>query len=137
MFGPVSEGMRLFKSGAKIAVLGYSEAPHRVVVKVVSYLRDEGNRIVGVNPGLARARKLDIPIKASLGDLEEAVDIIQVFRKSSALPGIGREVLALPWRPTMIWCQQGVIDIMFGEEMERHGISVVMDACPYALRSFL
>jgi len=137
MFGPVSEGMRLFKNGAKIAVVGYSEAPHRVVVKVARYLCDEGNQIVGINPGLARAEKLDIEIKPNLKALDGPVDIIQIFRKSSALPEIGREILALPWKPKMIWCQQGVMDIMFGEDMERHGISVVMDACPYALRSFL
>ena len=137
MFGPVSEGMRLFKSGVKIAVVGYSEAPHRVVVKVSRYLLEEGNQIIGINPKLARAEKMDIPIVATLADLAEPVDIIQVFRKSAALPELGREVLALGWKPQMIWCQQGVIDILFGEEMEQHGISVVMDACPYALRSFL
>lgn len=137
MFGPVSEGMRLFKRGSSIAVLGYSEAPHRVVVKVSRYLLEEGNNLTGVNPTMDKARVLEINVVPKLDDLQEPVDIIQVFRKSAYLPSIAQEIKALSWKPKLVWCQQGVIDIMFGEELEAHGVNVVMDACPYALRSFL
>ena len=137
MFGPVSEGMKLFKNGSTVAVIGYSESPDRIVLKVTKYLLEEGNTVIGINPNLEKAVKTDISVVANLQDIKEPVDIIQVFRRSSALAGIGQEITNLSWKPKLIWCQQGVLDIMFQEEMERIGIPVVMDACPYALRSFL
>lgn len=137
MFGPVSEGMRLFHSGASIAVVGYSEKPHRVSLKVTRYLLEEGSTIIGVNPSLPKAEKMDISMKATLGELEGSVDIIQVFRNSSHLPALADEILGLGWRPKMVWCQQGVVDIGFQQKLEDAGIAVVMDACPYALRSYL
>ena len=137
MFGPVSDGMRLFKNRSSIAVVGYSENPHRIVSKVTKYLLDEGNQVVGINPNLLQSREYHIPVKPSLADLKDGSDIIQIFRNSSALPDLAKEIKALPWRPKMVWCQQGVIDLYFQQELERLGIPVVMDACPYALRSFL
>lgn len=136
MFGPVSEGMRLFRNKASVAVVGYSEKPTRVSFKITNYLLSEGNPIIGINPNLKTSTN-GIPVKARLGDLDESVDIIQVFRNSSALPNLADEILALTWKPKMVWCQQGVVDMVFQERLERAGIPVVMDACPYALRSFL
>lgn len=137
MFGPVSEGMRLFHNGASIAVVGYSEKPHRVSLKVTQYLLEEGSTIVGINPSLPKAEKTDIAMKANLGELDGPVDIIQVFRNSSHLQTLANEILNLSWRPKMVWCQQGVVDIGFQQKLEDVGIAVVMDACPYALRSYL
>ena len=137
MFGPVSEGMRLFRSGASVAVVGYSEKPHRVSLKVTQYLLENGNHITGVNPNLVKAEKIDIPVKKNLAELNGGVDIIQVFRNSAMLASLADEILSLSWIPKLVWCQQGVVDLMFQQKLEDVGIPVVMDACPYALRSFL
>ena len=137
MFGPVSDGMRLFHSKSSVAVVGYSENPDRVVGKITSFLIEEGNRVTGINPKHNGAPEAKIPVKQKLADLEEAVDIIQVFRNSTALPDLAKEILSLPWRPKMVWCQQGVFHFQFQGLLEREGIPVVMDACPYALRSYL
>ena len=136
MFGPVSEGMRLFKKGSNVAVVGYSEKPSRAVVKVTEYLLQEGNNVTGVTPNLTEAHAMPIPIKKTLADLPQQ-DIIQVWRNSRALPELAHEIKHLSWRPKLVWCQQGVVDILFQEELEKVGIPVVMDACPYALRSYL
>jgi len=137
MFGPVSEGMRLFKTGASVAVVGYSEKPHRMSLKVTQYLIKEGNRVTGVNPNLEQAKKTNIAVTKRLADLSEPVDIIQIFRNSATLGPIADEILALPWKPKMVWCQQGVVDFYFQQKLEKAGVPVVMDACPYALRSYL
>jgi len=136
MFGPVSEGMRLFKNRSNVAVVGYSEKPSRAVVKVTEYLIQEGNTVTGVTPNLDEAHATEIPIKSSLADLPKQ-DIIQVWRNSSALPQLATEIKHLQWKPKLVWCQQGVVDLFFQEELEKEGIPVVMDACPYALRSYL
>lgn len=136
MFGPVSEGMRLFRKKASVAVVGYSEKQSRVSHKITKYLLHEGNPVVGINPnanGLANG----ITVRNRLSDLDDPVDIIQVFRNSSHLQDLAEEILALSWKPKMVWCQQGVVDMVFQQRLEKKGIPVVMDACPYALRSFL
>ena len=137
MFGPVSEGMRIFKRKGSVAVVGYSDHPHRVVKKITEFLINQGNPVVGINPRLANQTVGRIAIHASLNDLNHPVDIIQIFRNSAALPGLGEEILKLKWRPKLVWCQQGVVDFFFQRRLEKQGIPVVMDACPYALRSFL
>jgi predicted CoA-binding protein len=138
MFGPVSEGMRLFRSQSTVAVIGYSSNPHRVVQKVTQFLQEEGNHVQGINPNLAGLNgQSPIPVKASLADLEGPVDIIQIFRRNDALPEIADEILSLHWQPKLVWCQQGVYDVVFQKRLEAEGIPVVMDACPYALRSYL
>ena len=137
MFGPISEGMRLFRNGGSVAVVGYSENAHRVSLKVTRFLIEEGNRVTGINPNLKIATKNQIPMRERLADLETPVDIIQVFRNSSFLPNLAEEILSLKWRPTLVWCQQGVVDLCFQKRLEKAGIAVVMDACPYALRSYL
>ena len=135
MFGPISEGMRLFRSRSTIAVVGYSDRDERVSNKVTRFLIEEGNHVVGVNPNAVDSEMIEV--KPQLADLENPVDMIQVFRRSTALPDLASEILALPWRPKMVWCQQGVFDMVFQEKLERVRIQVVMDACPYALRSYL
>lgn len=137
MFGPVSEGMRLFHGKSSVAVVGYSENPARIVGKVTAFLLEEGNRVTGINPKFNGSTPGKIPVKARLADLEHPVDIIQVFRNSDHLPALADEILALKWRPKMVWCQQGVFHFLFQERLENEGIQVVMDACPYALRSYL
>ena len=137
MFGPVSEGMRLFRSGASVAVVGYSEKPHRVSRKVSDYLISEGNRITGINPNIADSQGNGIPVQPTLASLNNKVDIIQVFRNSAFLGALAEEILELSWQPKMVWCQQGVVDLVFQQRLENAGIPVVMDACPYALRSYL
>lgn len=137
MFGPVSEGMRIFKKKGSVAVVGYSDKPNRVVGKISLFLQEQGNTIIGINPRLLDAAPGPIPIHATLQDLPQPVEIIQVFRNSSALPGLGEEILKLSWKPKLVWCQQGVVDFLFQQRLEKAGILVVMDACPYALRTFL
>jgi len=136
MFGPVSEGMRLFRMKASVAVVGYSEKPERVSHRIAKYLAQEGNSIVGVNPNVTESVN-GVAVRPALGQLSEPVDIIQVFRNSASLPALADEILALSWKPKMVWCQQGVVDVVFQRRLEKAGIPVVMDACPYALRSFL
>ncbi|MCB1044925.1 MAG: CoA-binding protein [Acidobacteria bacterium] len=136
MFGPVSEGMRLFRNRASVAVVGYSEKPTRVSNRITRYLVEEGNPVVGINPKYIDKAN-GITVISRLSELSQAVDIIQVFRNSSALQDLANEILALKWKPKLVWCQQGVVDVVFQKRLEKYGIPVVMDACPYALRSYL
>lgn len=136
MYGPVSDGMRLFRTGVTVAVVGYSDKPHRVSHKITRFLANEGNHIIGINPNIENPNS-PFPVFSHLLDLKEPVDIVQVFRNCAALQELADEILALAWKPKLVWCQQGVVDMVFEERLRKAGIPVVMDACPYALRSYL
>ncbi len=113
-----------------IAVVGASENPARPSYEVSAFLLSRGYRVTGVNPGLVGRTILGAPFVASLKDLPEPVDMIDVFRNSAAAAGVVDEVLALDWRPTVIWMQLGVRNSAAATLARAQGIAVVMDRCP-------
>ena len=89
-----------------------------------------GYRVVGVNPKLAGTRVAGAPVHASLADLPEPVDMVDVFRAGSALPGVVDEVLAMPVRPAVLWTQLGVRHDAAVARAVAAGLEVVVDRCP-------
>lgn len=113
-----------------IAVLGASHKPERPSHGVMRFLKGRGYRIIPVNPGQAGRHILGELVYARLADVPEPIDMVDVFRRSSALPGIMDEVLRLEPRPRVIWTQLGVVDEVAAERARAAGLDVVMDRCP-------
>ncbi len=92
-----------------IAVVGASANPDRAGHEVYSYLVGTGDyRMYPVNPTIT---EIDgAPTYPSLADLPEPVDLVDVFRRSSELPGVLTDVLAMPVRPRTLWLQLGLYD---------------------------
>jgi predicted CoA-binding protein len=92
-------------------------------------LKHRGYTLFAVNPKLKSA--LGDPAYATLAALGRKVDIVDVFRRSSVIPEVARDVLALPdgQRPKVVWLQEGVVNVPAAEELARAGIEVVMDRC--------
>jgi predicted CoA-binding protein len=119
---------RIFATVKTIAVLGASAKPERPSHFVMEFLQRKGYRCIPVNPGLAGGELLGEKVYAALGDVPEPVDMVDVFRASSALPGLVDEIIAL--RPKVMWTQLGVRDDDAAAKAEAAGIEVVMDRCP-------
>ena len=113
-----------------IAVVGASPKADRASHRVMAYLQGRGYRTVPVNPGQAGRTILGEPVYASLADVPEAIDMVDVFRKSEAAGGVVDEALALSPLPAAIWLQLDVIDAAAAERAEAAGVKVVMDRCP-------
>ena len=119
-------------SGAKlVAVVGMkgessASAPAH---SVPARMRDAGIRIIPVNPTIREA--LGVPALATLAQLVEQPDVIQVFRRPDSLGPLGDEILALPAskRPKVVWMQSGIASIPVAEKLEAAGMRVVMDRC--------
>jgi len=111
-----------------IAVVGASANPDRAGHEVYSYLVGTGDyRMYPVNPTIT---EIDgAPTYPSLADLPEPVDLVDVFRRSSELPGVLTDVLAMPVRPRTLWLQLGLYDPDVAQRAEAAGITVVMDRC--------
>lgn len=113
-----------------IALLGASPKPDRPSFGVMRFLLSKGYRVFPVNPGQAGKEILGQPVYATMADIPEAIDMIDVFRAPEYLGEVVQEALSLPVRPKVIWGQLTVRDDEAVKPAEAVGIKVVMDRCP-------
>jgi uncharacterized protein len=119
----------IFREAKTVAVLGAKVEPSEPAHYVPAYLVACGYRIRPVNPRFAGQRLHDAPTAARLEALPESVDVIEIFRRPEYLPGHADEILALPWRPKVVWFQLGIRNDAAAEKLARAGIRVVQDRC--------
>ncbi len=110
-----------------IAVLGIKTGETDDAYRVPLYLKQRGYRIVPVNPRLDRV--LGETALASLSQVEEPVDLVDVFRAPQHLPAHVDEILSMRWRPGVVWLQRGIRHDESAARLARAGIAVVQDRC--------
>ena len=120
---------RILREAESVAVLGAKAQPSAPAYYVPAYLAGQGYEILPVNPRLEGTIVLDSPVVATLADLEDPVDVIDVFRRPEYLPGHAAEILALSWKPAVVWFQLGIRNDTAAEQLARAGIRVVQDRC--------
>jgi predicted CoA-binding protein len=120
---------RILREAESVAVLGAKAQPSAPAYYVPAYLAGQGYEILPVNPRLEGTIVLDAPVVATLADLEDPVDVIDVFRRPEYLPSHAAEILALPWKPAVVWFQLGIRNDAAAEQLARAGIRVVQDRC--------
>ncbi|MBE7185007.1 MAG: CoA-binding protein [Methylobacterium mesophilicum] len=120
----------ILHSAKRIAMVGASANEVRPSFFVLKYLLAKGYAVVPVNPGQAGKTILGQTVHARLADIPSAIDMVDVFRASDAVPGILDEMLALPVRPKVLWLQLGVRHDGAAAKAEAAGITVVMNRCP-------
>jgi predicted CoA-binding protein len=113
-----------------IAVVGVSPKVVRPSYFVFKYLLERGYRMIPVNPGQAGGELLGQTIYATLADIPEPVDMVDIFRNSEAALGVVQEALALKPKPQVIWMQLGVRNDAAAALAENAGTKVVMNRCP-------
>ena len=116
---------RVLLNSKTIAIVGLSNNPLRASYFVGFYIKRHGYRVIPVNP--RETEILGQKCYASLLDLPEPVDIVNVFRAPDALPPIARDAVAI--RAGALWCQFGVINEEGAKIAEDGGVTVVMDRC--------
>jgi len=125
---PLSQEIeRLLRTASSVAVVGLSATPGRPSHYVSRYLIDHGYRVIPVNPGLSEVLGLRCyPSVAAIPD-DVAVDIVDVFRRSEAVPAIVEEAIAR--RARAVWMQLGVRHEAAARRAREAGLLVVMDDC--------
>ncbi|MCB1513123.1 MAG: CoA-binding protein, partial [Hyphomicrobiaceae bacterium] len=91
---------------------------------------DKGYEVHPVNPGQAGKEILGRRVYASLAEVPAAIDMVDIFRPSAAVPGVVDEALALDPLPKVIWMQLTVRHDEAAAKAEAAGIKVVMNRCP-------
>lgn len=122
----------LLSSSRTIAVLGAHDAPGRPATYVPEYLASHGYRTIPVNAQLAGRTILGETVRASLAELGEPVDIVDVFRRSEAIPGHLDDILAMRPPPRAVWLQLGIRNDDAAGRLVAAGIDVVQDRCALA-----
>jgi predicted CoA-binding protein len=115
----------LLKNAKTIAVVGLSNSPLRPSHGVAAYMQTQGYRIIPVNPGIKGA--LGEKAVASLNDINDRIDIVDVFRRSEFVPEIVEEAIRL--KVQAVWLQEGVVHEAAAAKARQAGIFVVMDRC--------
>ncbi len=119
------ERLRILREHRTIAMVGLSANPFRPSHFAAIYMLAHGYRVIPVNP---REREiLGQPCYATLRDIPEPVEIVDVFREPSALPPIAEDAIAIGAK--VLWMQLGVIHAGAAERARAAGLQVVMDAC--------
>lgn len=113
-----------------IAVVGFSMNPARASHRVTQFLVEQGYKVIPVNPGHAGKEVFGTTIKASLAEIDEPVDMVDVFRRSEALMGVVEDALKNVMGLQTIWTQLDVVDEAAAQKAREAGITVIMDRCP-------
>ncbi|TYC63434.1 CoA-binding protein [Rhodobacterales bacterium] len=113
-----------------IAMVGASSNNVRPSYFVLKYLLSKGYDVWPVNPGQAGKEILGQPVFASLDDLPEVPDMIDIFRNSDAAGQVVDQVLESGRLPKVIWMQLSVRHDEAAARAEAAGIKVIMDRCP-------
>ncbi|MDI2090354.1 CoA-binding protein [Commensalibacter oyaizuii] len=113
-----------------IALIGASAKPDRPSYQVMGELLNYGFKVIPVNPGCVGELILQQKTVARLSDINVAIDMVDIFRQSTAVPNIVDEVLTLPNRPRILWMQLGIVHEQAATKAINHDIDVVMDRCP-------
>jgi predicted CoA-binding protein len=120
---------QIFREARTVAVLGAKGEAGEPAFYVPSYLAARGYRVLPVNPTRAGEPIFGAMVAATLADLPEPVDVVEVFRRPEFLPGHAAEILRLPWKPAVVWFQLGIRHDAAAATLARAGIRVVQNRC--------
>lgn len=115
----------LLKQARVIAVVGHSDQPYRTSYNIGRYLRDAGYKVYAVNPTIESVD--GERAYATLADVPEPIDIVNVFRRAEYLQGVVDDAIAV--KAKAVWAQLGVVDHQAAGTAEQAGLSMVMNRC--------
>ncbi len=119
---PIAE---LLKRSKTIAVVGLSDNPLRPSHGVSAYMQSQGYRIIPVNPQIEES--LGEKAYASLLEVPEKIDIVNIFRRSEQVEEVVDQAIQL--KVPAVWMQEDVINEKAAQKARQAGIFVVMDRC--------
>jgi uncharacterized protein len=122
----------ILSTSPTIAVLGIHRAPEKAAFYVPEYLHDAGYQIIGVNPLFAEQTLFGERVRSTLAEINEPVDLVDVFRRAEQIPTHIEDILAMKPRPKVVWFQLGITNDDAAKILEAAGITVVQNHCTLA-----
>jgi uncharacterized protein len=125
----LSQVREVLESAKTIAVVGVSATPEKPAHYVPQYMLESGYTIVPVNASLVGQTLFGQPVHATLSELKQPIDIVDIFRRAEHLDSHLEDILSMNPRPTLVWLQLGIRHQEFTEKLLAAGIKVVQDRC--------
>jgi len=116
----------ILKQTKTVAVVGLSDKPDRVSYMVSEAMQQKGYRIIPVNPTVT-GTILGEKCYASLSDIPEPVDIVNVFRRSDQVVPVAEEAVKI--KAKVFWLQLGIYNEEASDIAKAGGLDVIMDRC--------
>jgi predicted CoA-binding protein len=121
----VSIEEKILNSSRTVAVVGLSSKPDRPSYKAASYLKEQGYKIIPVNP--TEREVLGELCRPDLASIPESIDVVEIFRRSEEVLPIVAEAIMIGAKA--VWMQEGVINEEAASRAREAGLMVVMDKC--------
>ena len=119
------EMKEILLSAKTIASFGLSSNQEKESYWIVSYLKEQGYRIIPVNPTATEI--MGEKVYPDLESIPDKVDVVQVFRKSEDVPPVVESAIKIGAK--VVWMQEGIINEAAAQKAREAGLQVVMDAC--------
>ncbi len=119
------EMKEILLSAKTIASVGLSSNQEKESYWIVLYLKEQGYRIIPVNPTASEI--LGEKAYPDLSSIPDKVDVVQVFRKSEDVPPVVDEAIKIGAK--VVWMQEGIVNEPAAQKAREAGLQVVMDAC--------
>ncbi len=115
-----------------VAILGAHIEPSKPAHYVPDYLFSQGYKVVPVNPVFAGRVLWGEPVRSTLAEIDEPIDIVDVFRLGEVVPMHVPDILAMQPLPEVVWLQLGIRNDAVAEQLIAAGIRMVQDRCTLA-----
>ena len=112
-------------SANTVASVGLSSNDEKESYWVAFYLKEQGYKIIPVNPKATEI--FGEKVYASLSDIPDKVDVVQIFRKPEDVPPVVEEAIEIGAK--VVWMQEGIVNEDAAKMAREAGLQVVMDAC--------
>ncbi len=117
---------KILEEAKTIAVVGISRNPYKTSHSIAQFLRRVGYKVYGVNPNMDREIE-GIEVYKNLKDINDKIDIVNVFRRSEDIPEIIDDVLAV--NPKVLWLQLGIQNDDAVKPVKEKGIITIQNTC--------
>jgi predicted CoA-binding protein len=121
----VSQEERILQDCHTVAMVGASPDAERPSYRVFSYLKEQGYRVIPVNPRFPSI--LGETCYPDLAAIPDKVDVVDIFRRSEDVPPIVDQAIGI--KAKVVWMQQGVVNEAAASRAREAGLQVVMDKC--------
>ena len=116
---------QILKNSRVVAVVGLSPDPSRDSHRIAKYLKNEGFRVIPVNPNATEV--LGEKAYPDLPSVPDRVDIVDIFRRPEHVPPIVDQAIAIGAKA--VWMQLGIVNEEAAQKASGAGLDVVMDRC--------
>jgi predicted CoA-binding protein len=118
---------QILKQAGNIAIVGLSDKSDRISYIVAYTMQQRGYRIIPVNPAASGTEILGEMCYASLHDIPDKIDIVNVFRRSEYCAQVAREAAEIGAK--VLWLQQGIISEEAALIAKENDMIAIMDRC--------